>query len=179
VSVSGGGPMPVSHRQARLRFPRPSPPRRGHDGPAPGFTLVELMVVLVIAAALAAVAVPNFLPAINASRMRAAANDVASALRHARGQALSRGQEAVFSLDVEKHRYTVSDRRKAYALPEFVEISLFTAEQELESEGGGRIRFFPDGSATGGRVTLETQGKKAEIDVNWLTGAVTVRNEAP
>lgn len=114
-----------------------------------GFTLLEMILVLVIAATVAAVAVPNFQPALANMQLRAATRDVASALRHVRGQALSRGREAVFSLDVNHHTYQVSGRRKNYALPESVRLGLFTAEAELSGEGLGSIRFYPDGSSTG------------------------------
>jgi general secretion pathway protein H len=39
-------------------------------------------------------------------------------------------------------------------------------------EGTGRIRFFPDGSATGGRVTLIGQNQTLVVDINWLTGEI-------
>lgn len=146
---------------------------------ARGFTLLELMVVLVAAALLAGVAVPNMMPAIFTMRMRSATNDVASALRYVRGQALSRGQEAVFFIDVEHNYYRVSGRRKEFGLPSSIKLALFTAEHELTGESGGSIRFFPDGSATGGRVTLAAGNQKSLVDVNWLTGAIIVREEAP
>ena len=155
---------------------------RGHGYPSMrmrGFTLLEMILVMVIAATLAAVAVPNFLPALDGARMRAATSDVASALRYARGQALSRGREAVFFLDVDHHFYRVSGRSKPYGLPTSVKLGLFTAQQELTGGGQGSIRFFPDGSATGGRVTLEANGKRRLVDVNWLTGAIVVREENP
>jgi general secretion pathway protein H len=142
-----------------------------------GFTLLEMILVLVIAATVAAVAVPNFQPALANMQLRAATRDVASALRHVRGQALSRGREAVFSLNVDRHTYQVSGRRKDYALPASVRLGLFTAEAELSGEGQGSIRFYPDGSSTGGRVSLEAAGKKRLVDVNWLTGAVLIREE--
>jgi general secretion pathway protein H len=144
---------------------------------ARGFTLMEMMLVLAIAAALTAVAVPNLQPALAAMRLRGAASDVASALRHVRGHALSSGREATFTLDIKRHAYQVSSRAKSYALPDSVRLRLFTAEQELVGEDLGRIRFFPDGSATGGRVTLEAGGNRRLVDVNWLTGDVTVREE--
>ena len=158
---------------------RRSASAQGRHRLAAGFTLVELMVVMVAAALLAGVAVPNMMPAIAAMRMRAATGDVASALRYVRGQALSRGHEAVFFLDVEHHSYRVSGRRKEFGLPSSVKLELFTAEQELSGEGGGSIRFYPDGSATGGRVTLDAGNKRSLVDVNWLTGAIVVREETP
>jgi general secretion pathway protein H len=139
-----------------------------------GFTLLEIIVVMVIAALAVAVAAPNFQPAIAHMQLQAATRDVASALRHARTQALSRGEEAEFSLNVRRHFYKVSGRAKPYGLPDSVRLSLFTADFLME-EGQGAIVFFPDGSATGGRVSLEAGGKKRMVDVNWLTGAVTIR----
>lgn len=144
-----------------------------------GFTLLEMILVLVIAATVAAVAVPNLEPALANMQLRAATRDIASALRYARGQALSRGREAVFSLDVDRHIYQVSGRRKAYGLPTSVQLGLFTAETELSGQGQGSIRFYPDGSSTGGRVSLDALGKRRLVDVNWLTGAVVIREENP
>lgn len=141
---------------------------------AQGFTLLEIIVVMVIAAIAMATVAPNLQPAIAAMQLQAATRDVASALRHTRTQALGRGQEAEFLLNVRRHFYKVSGRAKPYALPDSVKLSLFTADF-LMDEGQGAIVFFPDGSATGGRVTLEASGKKRTVDVNWLTGAVTVR----
>ncbi len=142
-----------------------------------GFTLLEMILVLVIAAVLAAVAVPNMQPAIANMQLRAATQDVASALRHARGQALKRGSEAVFVLNVNRHFYRVAGRAKPYALPESVKLSLFTADF-LMDEGQGSIVFYPDGSASGGRVTLEGGGRTRLVDVNWLTGNIVIREEA-
>jgi len=143
-----------------------------------GFTLLEVLLALVIAGVLMAVAVPNFGPAVARAQLYAATRDVASGLRHARGQALTRGREATFELDVDRHRYRVTGRKKAYTLPDPVRLSLYTAETETVDEGTGRIRFFSDGSATGGRVTLEGGGQKRMVDVSWLTGEVRIREEA-
>ncbi|UZR28674.1 GspH/FimT family pseudopilin [Methylococcus mesophilus] len=138
-----------------------------------GFTLLEMLLVLGIGAILMAVAVPNVMPAIEAAQLSSAARDVASGLRFARGQALSRRQEVRFTLDVPGHRYRVSTRPKVFGLPSGVGLKLFTASGEVEGEGVGSILFFPDGSSTGGRVTLEAAGRKRLIDVNWLTGRIS------
>lgn len=136
-----------------------------------------MLLALAIAAALTAVAVPNLTPLLNRAQLTAAARDIASGLRYARGQALAGAREAVFELDVNHKAYRVSGRRKPFSLPDGVRLSLYTAEQEAGEEGIGRIRFFPDGSSTGGRVTLETAGKKRLVDINWLTGEVAIRED--
>jgi general secretion pathway protein H len=145
---------------------------------AGGFTLLEMMIVLVVAGIVVAVAVPSFQPAITGMQLRSAAQDVASGLRHVRGHALATGREQVFTLNVTNHWYRVSGRKKTYGLPGSVKLDLFTADQEISEDGqGGTIRFYPDGSATGGRVTLSASGRKFRVDVNWLTGAIAVRED--
>lgn len=160
-------PMP---RAGCGRLPA-SPSRHRRQG---GFTLMEIMVVLVIAGILIGTVVPSFGPAIARAQLYSATRDVASALRHARGQALIQGQDALFELDVERHRYRVSGRSKLFRLPADVALGLYTTSTETLDEGTGRIRFFPDGSSTGGRVTLIGQGQTRVVDINWLTGEVRI-----
>lgn len=135
-----------------------------------------MMLVLVVAALLAAVVAPNIQPALAAMQLRTATQDVASALRHTRGQAMGRGLEAAFILNVERHSYTVTGRQKPYLLPQSVKLGLLTADF-LASESQGSIIFYPDGSASGGRVTLEGAGRTRLVDVNWLTGNIVIREE--
>jgi len=152
--------------------------RRGSGPVAWGFTLLEMLLALVIAGLLMAVVLPNFAPLLGRAQLYSAARDVASALRHARGQALIRGKEATFELEIDNHRYRVTGRNKSYSLPGAVDLSLYTTASETLDEGTGRIRFFPDGSATGGRVTLVGGGQKRYVDVSWLTGEVKIREDA-
>lgn len=142
-----------------------------------GFTLLEMLLALTLGAILMAVVVPNVMPAIASAQLSSAARDVASGLRFARGQALSRRQEARFVLDVENRRYQVTGRSKVYDLPSSVNVKLFTAQSEYAGEGVGSIRFFPDGTSTGGRVTLEGAGRRWWIDINWLTGRISVHED--
>ncbi len=43
--------------------------------------------------------------------------------------------------------------------------------------GRGGIRFYPDGSSTGGRVTLSLEGLQMRVDVEWLTGRVRITED--
>jgi general secretion pathway protein H len=139
-----------------------------------GFTLLELIVVLGILALVLAIAPPALAPALDQLRIRTAARDVAAALRLARNTAVSSGRETTLSLDVSERRIAVNDRTRRLALPQDAALTLTTARVEQQSESEGAIRFFPDGSSTGGRVTLEHGSRRYRIDVNWITGAVAV-----
>jgi type IV fimbrial biogenesis protein FimT len=56
-----------------------------------GFTLIELAVVLAIAAILAALAIPNFNSLIQNSRLTTQANELAGTFSYARSEAVKRG----------------------------------------------------------------------------------------
>lgn len=60
-----------------------------------GFTLVELMITIVIAAILLGIAIPNFTEIIVRNRMTAYANELVTALNLARSEAIKRGQPVV------------------------------------------------------------------------------------
>ena len=90
---------------------------------------------------------------------------------YARGQALISRQETTVTLDLAENTYTVSGRDKIYSIPKAIDITVVTAQNEV-TEGQGSIRFFADGSSTGGRITLELGKAAWQIDINWLTGQI-------
>lgn len=104
---------------------------------------------------------------------RVAAEELASALRLARGEAIGRYAPAVLLLDVEQRTYRGADGAE-HALAEDLDLNFVTARSELAGAQAGQIRFFPDGSATGGRITVTDGGQSYIVTVDWLTGAVDV-----
>ncbi|MER2530082.1 MAG: GspH/FimT family protein [Candidatus Competibacter sp.] len=139
-----------------------------------GFTLLELLVVLVIAVLLVAVVPPLISGMSGATELRSAARQLAAGLRFARNEAVTRQREAVLTLDLSKHRFAVSGDPREIALPESLSLHLYTAQSELLDQATGNIRFFPDGSSTGGAVTVSGPKLAYRINVDWLTGAIAI-----
>jgi general secretion pathway protein H len=52
-----------------------------------------------------------------------------------------------------------------------------TTAPERRSETTGLIRFYPDGSSTGGGVSLQRGRDRFDILVNWLTGGVAIHEQ--
>lgn len=70
--------------------------------PAPGFTLVELVLVLVIAGLLAALAAPRFFDN-RGFQVRLVLHDTVAALRYARARAVASGCELRFRIDGDRY----------------------------------------------------------------------------
>ena len=139
-----------------------------------GFTLIELLVVLLLLGLMYGLAAPMLGAGSTGVDMKAASRQLAAGLRKARGVAVTERREAVLTLDVEGRRFSVTGDPKIYALPRQLELALFTAQSELVREKTGNIRFFPDGTSTGGRVTVSAGESMQEVDVDWLTGRVKI-----
>jgi general secretion pathway protein H len=137
-----------------------------------GFTLLELLVVLFIMILGFSIIGINLSSGNGSAAIKVAARDMVSALRYTRGQALISHQQATITINLSENSYTVSDRTKEYAIPKAIALTVVTAQSELSGDGLANIRFFPDGSSTGGRITLEQAKVASEININWLTGQI-------
>ncbi len=137
-----------------------------------GFTLLELLLVLFLVVLGFSVIGLNINSGNDATGHQSAARDLVSALRFAKGQALIAHEETTVLLNLNENTYTVSGRDKVFALPENIDLTVVTAQEELNGDGEAGIRFFPDGSSTGGRIKLERNGVLWQIDINWLTGQI-------
>ncbi|MEI7840410.1 MAG: GspH/FimT family pseudopilin [Methylococcaceae bacterium] len=138
-----------------------------------GFTLLELIVVLaIVALGYSAVAV-NFSSGNDAMALKAAARDLTSGLRYVRSQAMLSHASATLDFNLSNNSYSLTGQDKIYTLPENIDVTINTAKDELH-DGVAQLRFFPDGSSIGGRITLEKKSHVQEININWLTGHVTL-----
>jgi general secretion pathway protein H len=141
-----------------------------------GFTLLELLVVLAIIGVVL-VLVPGFLlrgqPGLD---VEVAARAIAAALRETRADAMQNNREQLFALDVEERLFRAGTGRAPVQIDRTIEVTFQTARQELVGETIGQIRFFADGSSTGGRIDLSRDGRHTAVSIDWLTGLVAVEH---
>jgi general secretion pathway protein H len=139
-----------------------------------GFTLLEILVVLVIGVLLVTLVPPLLSGLSGAAELRGAARQLAAGLRNARNDAITRQREAVLTLDLAQHRFGVTGDPRPIELPDSVALKLHTAQAELIDGATGNIRFFPDGSSTGGHITVSGPKFAYRVNVDWLTGAIAI-----
>lgn len=139
-----------------------------------GFTLVELLVVLALGSLLLALTPPLITAALPGVELKAGARRAAGALRQTREIAIAKGAEAVWLIDTESGHYQIEGQARRGALPDGIDIELVAARDELRNERIGGVRFFPDGSSSGGRVILKRGDTGYQVGVNWLTGRILV-----
>ncbi len=139
-----------------------------------GFTLLEVLVALVIGVLLVSITPPLLSGMSGATELRGAVRQLAAGLRNARNEAVTRQQEAVLLLDLAGRRFAVSGDSRTVALPSSVALHLYTAQSELLDRDQGGIRFFPDGSSTGGAITVSGPKLAYRVNVDWLTGAIAI-----
>jgi general secretion pathway protein H len=141
-----------------------------------GFTLLELLVVLATIGLVLAF-VPGFMlrgqPGLD---IDVAARAIADALRQARSHAVLQNRDQLFALDIEERLFRVAGQHAPVQMDKDIEVTFQTARSEVMSDTIGQIRFFPDGSATGGRISLTLDGRRVEVVVDWLTGLVSVNH---
>ena len=137
-----------------------------------GFTLIELVVALAIAG-LAVAVVPASMARLQAGmEYRATVRAVLSGLKTARLEAARSGVAVPFSVDLEARSFSVPGQQVA-PVPAQIELGLIVAERE-QSGGRGSIRFYPDGSSTGGSIILRREnGGGVRLRVDWLLGRIT------
>lgn len=140
---------------------------------ATGFTLIEMLAVIALIGIAAVVLSISISHGLGAARVRAASTDLAAALRYTRVQAIAHAQPQVLKVDVRARSYQ-EPGHAAHVLPPGMQVAITGARTEQVADHIGAIRFFPDGSSTGGRVTLRRGNREWHVNVAWLTGAVSV-----
>ena len=136
-----------------------------------GFTLVELLVVLVIALTAITISTVAYNKLSSQAHLKSSARHIAASLRYARSYAVAQGSESRLRIDLKNRTYNYTGNPQTFHLRNSINLDVFSAK-DFSSNGFAEIRFAPDGSSSGGRVTLSVRDKSYVIYVNWLTGQV-------
>lgn len=148
---------------------KPNLYRQAEPASSKGFTLVELMVVMVIISLVMGLVATSMARSVSGAEARATSRNLVASLRYTRARAIIDKQEQVFQVNIEERSYQAPGRDPVN-LPEGVDLTITTARSEITSEAVSGIRFFPDGGSTGGHIELTVNDREYRVNVAWLTG---------
>jgi general secretion pathway protein H len=143
-----------------------------------GFTLLEILIVLAIVAIIGGLALSFGVGALGKERAEVTAQEIAQGLRRARSRAIADNADRAFEIDVEARQMHVPGEA-VHALPASLDVEMTTAAAERTAASAGSIRFFPDGSSTGGEITVADATQTFTVRVDWLTGGVEIVRAPP
>jgi general secretion pathway protein H len=141
-----------------------------------GFTLLEVVVVLAVLALGLGLLAARGPPRSPALEIRAAAGELAQALRLARARAIAGNQPVALTLDPARRSWRI-DGAPERALPPALALSIRAAGAAAPGRLGA-IRFAPDGSSTGGSVEISDGRRRIGLGVDWLSGRVSLAEQA-
>ena len=137
-----------------------------------GFTLLEILVAITIAAIVLGVSAPSMQRLYQSSQYHGAVNDVVTLLSSARYSAIRSGGNKDVLINPRTREITLE--KKVKVLPDGFQIEVL-GSQELNRDGAGVIRFYPDGGSSGGYVNLTYEtGMAVQVQVDWLLGRVSL-----
>jgi len=149
-----------------------------------GFTLLELLVVLVIAGALMALVPPVVSAVVPGTKAKVAALDLASTLRDARYRAISKSTPIDVEFDLESASYSIKGspiqelpRGMAIVIQErsgYVSMTRRVTRLPFKQEKTYALRFYPDGSSSGIHVLLGPEDGGYIVAVDWLLGGASI-----
>jgi len=149
-----------------------------------GFTLLELVIVLIIISLLVLLITPNLTRTLSHMEARGAAKRIAAILRYCRSDAVNKGRINLVSLDTASNLvsvYSVDEEeaepkaQKFYPLPGGVKMEKIEVGKTLFDSSVPTIEFYRNGGSNGGTASIQGEkGPAYSLRVEMLTGGVKI-----
>ena len=135
-----------------------------------GYTLLEMLVVLGLLSMIMSLSLTTH-PLGSRRSLESISTEIATLLQSAKIRAISQNSERTIIIDPVTRTLSTGSLDEPVTLGADVGLAVLTARREVK-EGRAVIRFYPDGSTTGGTVQLKRGDRIVSIHLNWLTGQI-------
>lgn len=138
-----------------------------------GFTLLELLVVLFLVSLMVGVAATRFSAGSESAELKAEARKLVALMRQTRARAVADSVSLGIAAPAGEAGYRLVPEGKEVLLPAGMQLLVRPQAKDLAFVEPG-IFFYPDGGSNGGTLTLTTEQGSWQLEVNWLTGEVSI-----
>lgn len=135
-----------------------------------GYTLVELLVVIVLISISMGLMVMSFGKALPGATIRSTVREFSTALRYSKGLSQIKGKPYEVEINFDEMSYTYKDKRRFF--PKGVKVYAIDPTDGEISSGNWLVTFFPEGGATGGEVVLYDHKREFHIFIDPVVGSV-------
>lgn len=141
-----------------------------------GFTLLELMIVMVLVALIAGLAAVFFANTLPSSKFNATAREIITTIRYARSLARTQNENQTITIDLDSKKYGIEGRGEK-TIPADVNIKVIDNTSRQEIRSGKCVLVFPAvGGAEGGTIVLWTGKKSVAINLDPIVGSVVTKS---
>jgi len=135
-----------------------------------GFTLLELILVLLLMGLIAGLALPFVAPTLDRIKLQSEVRQISSALQFARSEAISKKTLYTFNIDIDKNQYWLAipkqeEITQSKPIDKTVRILDYQGGDETLTEGAFMILFYPRGNSSGGTLRFKSINDKDEENI--------------
>ena len=153
---------------------------------ANGFTLLELVLVLLLMGLIAGLTLPFVVSTLDRIKLQSEVRQIASAIQFTRSEAISRKTLLTFNADINKSQYWLAipkqeEVTQSKPIDETVKIMDYQRADETLTEGTFMILFYPRGNSSGGTIRFKSIDDKDEeniyaVTIDPITGKPQIRH---
>ena len=150
------------------------------NGSQKGFTLLELLIVLVVIILVLAVSYPSLSRGTAALSLRTTGRDILNTFRYAREKAVTLQSGMLVTVDRENQKLRLTndlgEGNREYLLPENVRIERVVMGGTETVEGSATVRFLPNGSSDTVEILLQSRyGSLLKVVSDPISGGACIR----
>lgn len=144
-----------------------------------GFTLLEMTVVLAIAALVFALGAVSFSALKGRQSAWQVSEDIAQLVDTARLRVRQEQSVQSVIIDLEAKAVFLGSERRIL-VPGDYGISVIVGRETVADTKRPEIHFLPDGTSSGGEILIsDPVGLRVRVDINWLTSLTRISNAIP
>lgn len=139
-----------------------------------GFTLLELMIVMLLMTLVIGISTIFFANTLTSSKFNTTVRDLSTTIRHARSLAQIHGERKAVTIDLDSKTYWI-DGKKVREIPSDIQIKIIDPLYGEIFEGRYQVVSNAMGGIQGGTIVLWNDKKTVNIQLDPIVGSVVVK----